>query len=554
MTGAGCRQRAATEPQGRAEVVANDDSAAGYAFRDITSTSGIVSTYQNSEETQAYSILESLGGGLGVFDFDRDGRLDAWFPGGGRIDPQEKSITGVPSRLFRREADAIHFVDASAAARIDIASVYTHGCSMADCDNDGFTDVLVTGYGGLQFFRNLGDGTFVECAQSVGLKDTSWSSSAGFADFDRDGSVDLYVAHYVDWSWDNHPACYASPPERKPDVCTPTRFNGLNDSVYFSDGEGGFREATGEAGLVKGGKGLGVVIADMDLDNDVDVYVANDTTENFLYSNDGNGHFEENGLVSGTALDHRGTPNGSMGLAVLDFNHDRQPDIWVTNFENETFNMYRNHGQGNFQCITESTGITAIGTLYVGFGTSAVDIELDGDEDLVVANGHVQQNPGTSSLAQNALLLINDAQGHLIKRELPDDSYFSTQHRGRSVVSADFDQDGLCDLVFSNVREPAAMLLNASKQRGNWIALDLVGRSANRDAVGARVELSAAGGRPMLRQVVGGGGYLSQAPYTLHWGVPGKATVADAVIHWPDGQEQKLSGLELGNTHRIVQP
>lgn len=552
LAGVGCRNSSTSDS--RADQPAAAEASARYAFEDVTQQAGISSEYENGEAAKAFSILESLGGGLGVFDFDRDGRLDLWFPGGGHIDPAEKSLQGLPSRLFRQGAGGLHFVDASAAARIDVASFFTHGCSMADCDSDGFTDVLVTGYGGLQFFRNLGDGTFAECAQSVGLTDTSWSSSTGFADFDGNGSVDLYVTHYVNWSWENNPDCFSSPPKKLQDVCTPTAFKGLDDSVYLSDGEGGFREATSEAGLVKAGKGLGVVIADVDLDNDVDIYVANDTTENFLYSNDGKGHFEENGLVSGTALDQHGTPNGSMGLAVFDFDADGLPDIWVTNYEDETFNMYRNHGAGNFQCITESTGITAIGTLYVGFGTSAVDIELDGDEDLVVANGHVQKNTGTSTVAQHALLLLNDSRGHLAKQELPDDSYFSTRHRGRSVVSTDFNGDGLCDMVFSNVREPAALLLNASERKGKWIALELVGRSTNRDCIGARVELTAGGGRPMLRQVVGGGGYLSQAPYTLHWGLAGQASAADAVIHWPDGQVQKLSGLELEKTHQIVQP
>jgi hypothetical protein len=180
-------------------------------------------------------------------------------------------------------------------------------------------------------------------------------------------------------------------------------------------------------------------------------------------------------------------------------------------------------------------------------------MELDGDEDVVVANGHVQKHPGASTVAQNALLLLNDAHGRLVKCDLPSDSYFGMPHRGRSVVSADFNHDGLCDLVFSNVREPAALLLNACERRGTWVALQLVGRAANRDAIGARVELSA-GGQTHIRHVVGGGGYLSQAPYTLHWGIPGQARTADVVIHWPDGQVQSISGLALEQSHAIVQP
>jgi enediyne biosynthesis protein E4 len=527
-----------------------------YSFQDITESAGISAIYDNGEAGKAYSILESLGGGLGVLDFDLDGRWDIWFPQGGQIDPANQSIQGHASKLFRRQADSLAFSEVGNVARIDWADKLTHGCSIADYDNDGFSDVLITGYGGLQFYRNLGDGTFEQCAQSVGLTDTSWSSSAGFGDFDRNGFVDLYVTHYVDWSWDNDPKCHSPPPEKLPDVCTPTRFQGLSDVLYLNDGQGGFIATTQD--LAPGGKGLGVILADFDQNAGVDIYVANDTTENFLYSNQGDGRFTETGLVSGSALDHRGTPNGSMGLAVLDFDLDQQPDLWVTNFENETFCMYRNQSGGNFQCITERTGITAIGSVFVGFGTSAMDVELDGDEDLVVSNGHVQLHPPTSSVAQHPLLLLNDGRGRLIRSDMTTDPYFGSLHRGRSVVHADFDGDGMCDLVFSHVQEPASLLLNRCQPQGNWLSMQLVGRSDNRNAIGAQVDLTA-GGRTMIRQIVGGGGYLSAAPYTLHWGIPGNAPqnatpAVQVKITWPNGQVQELRDLPVGQQHLIVQP
>jgi hypothetical protein len=295
------------------------------------------------------------------------------------------------------------------------------------------------------------------------------------------------------------------------------------------------------------------MVADLDGQSGVDIYVANDTTENFLYKNQGDGRLEELGLVSGAALDHRGTPNGSMGLAVLDFDFDRQPDLWVTNFENETFCMYRNQGEANFQCITERTGITAIGSVYVGFGTTAFDVELDGDEDIVVSNGHVQQHPGSATIAQPPLLLLSDGKGRLTRDPLAADSYFGGRHRGRSVVSADLNQDGLNDLVFSHVREPAAVLLNRSAAQGKWLAIRLVGREDNRDAIGASVELGV-GERQLFRTVVGGGGYLSQAPYTLHWGVPESLVEATIKITWPNGQIQEVSSLKLNELHVVVQP
>lgn len=523
-----------------------------YVFQELTAQATILPAYENGESGRAFSIVESLGGGCGVLDFDRDGRWDIWLPGGGMLDGANETINGLPSALFRSLSHDGEFVDASTKARIDVADYYTHGCSVADVDSDGFPDVLVTGYGGLQFFHNQGDGTFQECAQINGLTDGQWSTSTGFADFNGDGNVDLYVTHYVDWSWENNPRCRSAPPNPLEDVCTPSRFAGLNDSLYLSNGDGTFVDASKTAGLVPEGKGLGVIIADLDHDADVDIYVANDTTENFLYLNDGQAQFEEIGLVSGTSLDHRGTPNGSMGLAVLDYDGDRLPDIWVTNYENETFSMYRNMQHGNFLCVTESTGITALGTLYVGFGTSAADVDLDGDEDIVVSNGHVQQHPGTSSVAQQALLLLNDGHGRLTRKQLPSSQYFSTQHRGRAVVSVDFNHDGMLDLLFRHVASPPAILLNQSDRQGNWLTMQLVGTTSNRDAIGAWVELKA-GERSLIRHVVGGGGYLSQAPYTLHWGLA-NAEVASAIVHWPNGQVQQLDSLAVNDSHLVIQP
>lgn len=523
-----------------------------YAFHELGGQTTILPAYENGESGRAYSIVESLGGGCGVLDFDRDGRWDIWLPGGGLLDGAAETITGLPSALFRSLSPGGEFVDASAGARIDALDYYTHGCSVADVDSDGFPDVLVSGYGGLQFFHNQGDGTFRECAQSIGLTDRQWSTSTGFADFNGDGHVDLYVTHYVDWSWENNPRCRSAPPDPLEDVCTPSRFTGLNDTLYLSNGDGTFVDASETVGLVPEGKGLGVIIADLDHDADVDIYVANDTTENFLYLNDSQAQFEEVGLVSGTSLDHRGTPNGSMGLAVLDYDGDLLPDIWVTNYENETFSMYRNMQHGNFLCVTESTGITALGTLYVGFGTSAADIDLDGDEDIIVSNGHVQQHPGSSTVAQQALLLLNDGRGRLIRKQLPSSEYFSTQHRGRAVVSVDFNHDGMLDLLFRHVASPPAILLNQSERQGNWLTMQLVGKTSNRDAIGAWVELKA-GDRSLIRHVVGGGGYLSQAPYTLHWGLA-DAETASASVHWPDGQVQEVDALTVNNSHLVIQP
>ncbi|MGH7135385.1 MAG: FG-GAP repeat domain-containing protein, partial [Pirellulales bacterium] len=423
----------------------------------------------NGRAAGFHTIIESLGGGIGLFDYDNDGRHDLFCPGGGKFDEQ-KITSGLPSALFRNLGDW-RFVDITAHARIGQAPPHlTHGCSAADYDADGFTDLLVTGFGGLQLFHNQGDGSFEEVHHEVGMDDTLWSSSAAWADFNGDQHLDLYVDHYVDWSPENDPSCPG--PEGKREICSPRKFEPLPDIIYYSNGDGTFRDATSEARLKIEpqvcGKGLGVVAADLDLDGDVDVYVANDTVDNFLYLNDGHGAFEEVGLFHGVARDARGKAEGSMGADVGDYDLDGLPDIWVSNFEEESFSLYRNDSQlpGQFVHVSQGTGITALGKLYVGFGTVFADVDCDGDEDFVVSNGHVINFPKAAPIRQEPLVLIND-QGRFNKAVFPPNGYFSLPHRGRGLASSDLDDDGDLDFVFShNDGERNALVSNDTPRKG----------------------------------------------------------------------------------------
>ena len=510
-------------------------------FDERASDLGIDVVYRNGEEAGHCGIIESLGGGVGWFDFDRDGFLDLVATRGGTFGPDE-AVSGLPTALLRSLGGQA-FVDVTVSSGVLGASLYTHGVAIADYDNDGFSDLLITGYGPSQLWRNLGDGTFAAVADWAGGFDPRWTSSAGWADFDNDGSLDLYATRYVDWSFDNNPFCGTESGGR--DVCPPRDFVGLPDSVYRSNSDGTFTDVSQEVGLRPDGKGLGVLLLDVDADGDVDAYVCNDTVDNFLYVNDGTGRFSERGLLAGVALDDEGIPNGSMGVDLLDVNRDRRPDIWVANYEREAFAVYRSEGNGQFLHVSRRYGIGALGGLFVGFGTCCRDFNSDGFVDIAVANGHVIKFPLSSPRRQVPLLLC--WKGEQFRRfEAASGSYFGTPHDGRGLAAGDFDNDGDLDLAISNLNAPVAVLENKFPLAPQHACVALVGRQSNRDGVGARVTLLAGEGvEPVSEtQVVGGGSYLSHHDQKifLTWPaeLPAEPRSMTVRVHWPSGKVDQV--------------
>lgn len=517
-------------------------------FADITKASSVDSTYHNGEEADQYSIVESLGGGVASIDYDLDGRFDLMFPSGGTIE-FEKPLTGLPSKLYRNQDSK--FADVSAVSNVAGIGFYSHGVSSADVDADGFPDLLVTGYYGIQLLMNCGDGTFRDATEYAGFNPVTWSTSSGWGDFDNDGNVDLYVASYVDWSWANNPRCGGGGKDNR-DVCTPQSFPGLTDSLYWSNGDGTFTRDKGKNGLVPEGKGLGVIVFDVNYDSKPDIYVANDTTNNFLYLNLGERQFKEIGVISATAFDNMGVPNGSMGLAIFDYDNDLKSDLFVTNYERETFAVYRNDGKANFRHISERTGITALGKLLVGFGTTSGDFALTGREDLVVANGHVMRYPGNGNREQEPLFIQNRPGGKLVRVTFDPSEFFGQKVCSRGVIAPDLNRDGKLDLVFSNVNQTAVVLQNETETQGSWLALRLVGRQSNRDGIGTVVELET-DKRKMTRQVIGGGSYLSQAPFQVHFGIPPGDRLEGVKITWPTGKADTLKVTELNRVLLVTE-
>jgi hypothetical protein len=528
----GCRQSVVPKESTIASAVA---SPGGLRFERSKGLESAAVVYDNGEDFGHNAILESLGGGVGMVDYDLDGRLDLCFPGGGRF--LDRQVQGRPTRLLRQR-DVEVFEDVAAAACIDRPQHYSHGCSVADFNNDGFPDMLITGYGGLTLWANLGEGTFQDVTDSAQLHDAQWSSSAAWGDVNGDGILDVYVAHYVNWSFDNNPPCAG--PTGETDVCPPRQFDGLDDVLYLGRGDGTFSDGTRDAALVPAGKGLGVVMVDLDDDRDLDIYVANDTVPNFLYINDGHGRFEDRGMISGVALDDRATPNGSMGVAVLDFDEDGLLDLWVTNYEDELFALYRNLGTGNFQYVSRRAGLNRLGTLFVGFGCAAADLDADGDEDVAVANGHVVHHPRNAPVKQPRLVMLNVGNGQFERLTFKDsDTAFSRPALGRGLACGDVDGDGRTDLAFVNTNEPADLFYSRTATGGESqprsLRLRLIGTDSTRDVIGACAVLETSRGK-FLRTLIGGGSYLSTSELVLTWYWPGDVEPRQLTVTWPSGR------------------
>lgn len=521
-------------------------------FADATPGSGIDFTYRNGEEAGNFAIIESLGGGAALLDFDNDGLLDIFLPGGGFY--KEKEVVGHPCRLYRNLGD-FHFEDVSAKTGIDsIAFQYSHGAAAFDFDRDGWTDIVVTGYRRLVLLRNEGapggGRRFTDITARAGLGDDLWSTSAGWGDLDGDGFPELYVAHYGDWGFGNNHPTDCTYDGKTRDVCQPRRFKPLPHTLYQNNRDGTFSDISEAQKLRKDGRGIGVALMDADGDGRPDIYAANDTDDNFLYlnkSSTGRITLEECGLIAGVARDDRGMQNGSMGIAIGDYDHSGKASIVVTNYENELPALYQNRsapGQPRFAFASLSAGLAAsVGSRQVSWGTGFLDFDLDGWEDLLIVSGHAIRFPSKSDRRQKPRLLRNQV-GTFKAVSCSGWPYLDEGRNARGAAFGDLDNDGKTDAVISHLNEPVALLRNVADTTGrHWLGLRLAGANGA-DITGARVEVGISGGS-LSRYVMGGGSYASTNDPRLLFGLGTEQGPVRATVFWPSGRRQELDSLAV---------
>jgi enediyne biosynthesis protein E4 len=544
-------------------------------FRDVTSTTGIDFTFRNGQEAGHYAILESLGGGVGLIDYDGDGLLDIFLPAGGYYSgPDKKNIRGHPCKLYKNMGNW-KFKDVTKEVGLDRDWPYTHGCAVGDFDRDGWPDLLVTGWGGVTLFHNVPvdpadpkkGRKFVEVPNTVcGLTDTRWSTSAAWADFDGDGWPDLYICHYVDWSFDNNPACPGYSPKISKDVCPPGKFKGLAHVIYRNNGDGTFTDMSLKAGIRQmgakegdAGKGLGVVVADLNGDGRPDIYVANDTVDNLMYINLGNFKFEEVGAIKGVHRDDIGNAQGSMGVDIGDYNRTGLASIFVTNYENENHALYKNLGKdGLFLFSTSIAGISSIGQKYVGWGTQFVDVDNDGWLDILIINGHVIRHPVGAALKQRPVLFYNvpiPGGKTIHDRKFIDISkrggnFFGGEYCGRGLAVGDLDNDGWPDFVVSTVNGPVVVARGIGGEHpkaNHWLGLELVGNK-NRDLVGTKIVVEVEG-RKLTSFVKGGSSWGSAVDPRHRFGLAQSTKIDRVTVNWAAGKTQTWEGADLETDH-----
>jgi hypothetical protein len=482
-------------------------------------------------------LIETMPGGIAVFDYDGDGRPDIYFTNGAEIPSLAKSSPKYWNRLFRNEGN-MRFRDVTAEAGVAGAG-YSMGAAVADYDNDGRPDLFVAGVNRNTLFRNLGDGHFEDVTAKAGIKSGEWAVAAGWFDYDRDGQLDLWVVHYAKWS----PAYdrYCGDQSRGLRIyCHPKYYEGLASTLYRNRGDGTFEDVTERAGIAKyAGRGMSVAFADYDQDGWPDAFVTNDNMANFLFHNRGNGTFEEVALSAGAALRDDGKPVASMGVEFKDYDNDGWPDLFITALTGETFPLFRNLGKGGFTDAGYPSRLASLTVKHSGWGLGLFDFNNDGWKDLFTANSHVNDlvEKFEPAVYREKNSVYANTGGTF--RDVSDEAGLSPVKAHRGAAFGDFNGDGRIGVVVSSLGETAELWENVSPGAQHWIELHLVGNKSNRDGIGARVRVGT-----QYAEMTTTAGYASSVDAPLHFGLGALAVVPKIEIRWPSGTVQTLTDVK----------
>jgi enediyne biosynthesis protein E4 len=524
-------------------------SPANPPFIESAAAAGLQFVHQNGSSGQYY-MAEIMGAGVALFDYDLDGDLDVLFAQGGTLASGADSKAGgaATSRLYRNDLVGggnnprkLQFTDVTDRAGVGLRA-YGMGAAVGDYDNDGDLDLLVTAFGPETLYRNNGNGTFTDVTRDAGVSDPLWSTSAAFLDYDRDGDLDLFVANYLDFTIADNKVCHDTVGAR--DYCSPRAFRPVPDRLYRNEGNGRFIDVTEKTGVIKAdGAGLGVVTGDYNGDGWIDFYVANDATPNQLWINQRNGTFLDDGLLSGSAVNASGNPEGSMGIASGDYDLDGDEDLFVTNIVGETFAFYINDGRGAFEDARARVGLAGPTAAFTGFGTDWLDYDNDGFLDLFVANGAVNiveaQRGEPMPFRMRNQLFRNTGRGTFDETTAAAGAAFERAEIGRAAAFGDVDNDGDVDIVVTNNNGPARLLINQASVGRHWLQVRAEQTSGNRFGIGAWVGVERPGAPTRWRRVRTDGSYLSASDSRLHFGLGSSATISGVIVNWPDGSQER---------------
>jgi hypothetical protein len=516
-------------------------------FVDQAQDAGLDFTHFNGMSGELY-IAEMMGGGAALFDFDNDGDLDIYLVQGRRLGDGEpfSESSGEPltDRLYRNDlppgsdgTSGVHFTDVTDSSGT-LSDGYGMGVTAGDFDNDGWVDLYVTNLEANQLLRNRGDGTFEDVTVRAGVGDSRWSVAATFLDFDRDGWLDLFVGNYVQLSLASHSPCPS--PSGRPDYCAPGAYPAERDSLFRNRGDGTFENVSDSAGIrtEHGAAALGAVAADFNADGWIDLYVANDSTPNYLWINQQNGTFENRALLAGVAVNQEGQPEASMGVDAGDFDGDGDPDLILAHLDQESNTVYANDGSGLFTDVSISSGLGLPSLAFTAFGAAWLDYDNDGWLDLLTVNGAVV---GPDSLPQTNQLFRNSGGTLFTEVTAEAGAVFELSEVTRGAAFGDLDNDGDTDAILVNNNGPVRLLINQVGQNQRWVGLRL--ESGQRDALGAEVVLFRQE-TTIWRRVHTDGSYAAASDPRVLIGLGEEGEVRRVEIRWPDGVVEEWSDVE----------